>query len=156
MTTRGTLKAASYCFLIRSIIPYLLVKIWQVKTHLNPLSSFWGPAQDIHCSPMAHSREDCPSGPIMSRYPLTSSDSVVSSGHQFQGYSPKAIHASSVNSFLAPIWPVPVPFKQVVKPSSLKPLPLTPGASIKNPSKVSNFPPITSCVLWLSVFSKLQ
>jgi hypothetical protein len=26
-------------------IPYLLVKIWQVTMLLNPLSSFWGPAQ---------------------------------------------------------------------------------------------------------------
>ena len=24
---------------------HLLVKIWQAKMHLNPLSSFWGPAQ---------------------------------------------------------------------------------------------------------------
>lgn len=29
---------------VRHFSPYLLVKIWQAKMHLCPLSSFWGPA----------------------------------------------------------------------------------------------------------------
>ncbi len=42
------LKAASYVFLIRESIPYLLLRYGRLKIHLYPLSSFWGVA---HTSP---------------------------------------------------------------------------------------------------------
>ena len=42
--TTLALKAASYVFLIRESIPYLLLRYGRLKIHLSPLSSFWGVA----------------------------------------------------------------------------------------------------------------